>query len=752
MLATSKKLDYQWLQILRRSVAVLVVLLTVLILLMVFLYQWLPVRQLQWSGVSIGSQQIRVAALSFGLGQVQQGWEVQLKGLEIGWRGWPLPWLKAQQLQLRPVLPAVNNAPSSSAMTSATTEAQQLPAFPVVHIPDWLPQRIEIPHLMLQLPCQSRPQFCQLQGELQSIRLQSAHQAEQTQLALQMQRDGQHVRLQLSLESAEQVLQQLNIEMLAVQLDVKALADGAWIPGLPAGLLPDIIQLQLSGVWQAEALRLNLLAPLVVNFRVQPTGNPVTGFVLPAVELTVASGQLDCLSLSWQQCQINLNASAFFRQLTHPLLQPSDWTWHGQAVGTLAALKLNGVMKNPQSLQVTYDAELSPSAVKLQWQLADIFLLAGNPLQITKLWPALLELQGGKITAQGQFQLQLPQIRMAQIQLTAQLKELKGVYDRTTFAGLSTELLLEGDPKSFVLQLPKLKLSQLQHGFQAGPAQLDLHYRADWSAPTHGEVRLAEAQLGMFGGQLTLALVQFQLQQPTVEFQLGVHQIQLAALLQQHPSAQLMGDGIISGTIPLRYQQVVARQSNSEPTQSANSALTADPQRVSDKHSVGSSNSSTMLAQWQVLGGSLAAEPPGGRLQYQTQAVAGQPPSGMDIAWQALSDFRYQTLASTVELQPDGKVLLQVKLHGFNPKLQQGRPVHFNINLEEDLPALLTSLQLSGQISDKVRQRIQAKLQQQALQKAGLVNEQLNKQNTQQNTQPKTQQKPAAKSAIDKSQ
>jgi len=146
------------------------------------------------------------------------------------------------------------------------------------------------------------------------------------------------------------------------------------------------------------------------------------------------------------------------------------------------------------------------------------------------------------------------------------------------------------------------------------------------------------------------------------------------------------------------------------------------------------------MAQWQVFGGSLQAEAPGGRLQYQYQPVAGKKTSGMDLAFEALSDFRYQTLASTVELQPDGKVLLAVKLHGFNPKLQQGRPVHFNINVEEDLPALLTSLQLSGKISDLVRQRIQQKLQQQELEKT-----------TQRSTQQPKQQ-PAGKPELPKAQ
>jgi hypothetical protein len=189
---------------------------------------------------------------------------------------------------------------------------------------------------------------------------------------------------------------------------------------------------------------------------------------------------------------------------------------------------------------------------------------------------------------------------------------------------------------------------------------------------------------------------------------LAVEKIQLAELLKQHPSAQMAGDGVLSGTIPLHFLQPIT---TAPVTQTL--PLTASSKAEAAKSPLSSTANHQAIAQWQILGGSLSAEAPGGRLQYQYQPVAGKEPAGMDLAWQALSDFRYQTLATAVELQPNGKVLLQIKLHGYNPKLQQGRPVHFNINVEEDLPALLTSLQLSGQISDRVRQRIQQKIQQQ---------------------------------------
>jgi len=39
-----------------------------------------------------------------------------------------------------------------------------------------------------------------------------------------------------------------------------------------------------------------------------------------------------------------------------------------------------------------------------------------------------------------------------------------------------------------------------------------------------------------------------------------------------------------------------------------------------------------------------------------------------------------------------------------------GRPINFSINLEEDIPALLTSLQLSDRVSETIQRRVQERL------------------------------------------
>ena len=68
-------------------------------------------------------------------------------------------------------------------------------------------------------------------------------------------------------------------------------------------------------------------------------------------------------------------------------------------------------------------------------------------------------------------------------------------------------------------------------------------------------------------------------------------------------------------------------------------------------------------------------------------------------------------LSSKLDYEPSGKLLFNVRLEGKNPAVEQGRPIHLNLNLEEDLPALLASIQLSNHVSETIQERIRQRLQ-----------------------------------------
>jgi hypothetical protein len=149
--------------------------------------------------------------------------------------------------------------------------------------------------------------------------------------------------------------------------------------------------------------------------------------------------------------------------------------------------------------------------------------------------------------------------------------------------------------------------------------------------------------------------------------------VQLAEILRVYPAEGLAGQGSLAGELPLR--------------------LDAAGLHVED--------------------GTLGARSPG-FLQFRSPQMhaLGQSNPAMRLAVDALENFHYQLLQSSVSYTPDGQLLLGLRLQGRNPDVEKGRPINLSINLQEDIPALLTSLQLTDRVSEIIRQRVQQQLRQ----------------------------------------
>jgi hypothetical protein len=192
-----------------------------------------------------------------------------------------------------------------------------------------------------------------------------------------------------------------------------------------------------------------------------------------------------------------------------------------------------------------------------------------------------------------------------------------------------------------------------------------------------GKLDLQSFSGSAMGGSISTAAQQFDFSQPTQNVKLELKDINLANLLKQYSPGELSGTGLLSGSVPVEI------------------------------NSTGIS-----IAQ-----GMVAAAEAGGRLQMKSaraSAMAKNQPS-MKLVVDALDDFHYTALASQINYDEKGKLLLSVKLEGRNPALEHGRPIHLNLNLEEDVPAMLASLQLSSKVSDIVKKRLQSRVQKKAV-------------------------------------
>jgi len=71
-----------------------------------------------------------------------------------------------------------------------------------------------------------------------------------------------------------------------------------------------------------------------------------------------------------------------------------------------------------------------------------------------------------------------------------------------------------------------------------------------------------------------------------------------------------------------------------------------------------------------------------------------------------LSDFRYETLNSEVDLDDQGNLVLGLSLGGRNPGHYGGQEVRFNIRVEQNLDPLLQSLRLSDTLTRSIENRL----------------------------------------------
>lgn len=361
------------------------------------------------------------------------------------------------------------------------------------------------------------------------------------------------------------------------------------------------------------------------------------------------------------------------QRLEYPALKPQGWRWQGTLAATEQRLEFNGQVAADADLQLAVQLQHDSSqGLQLQAQLTEVFLRAGNPLSKTLAdWPALLDLSNGRLSGNASLSL-APGRDLPDLQLELSGKGLAGIYDRSEISGLDGRLQLRLDQRQLRLELSELHLEQLNPGMPIGPAQLRGSYQAARAQPGQGLLELQQAQAAVMGGMLRLDPGQWDLRQGTLVFPLRLQGLDLNQFFTLYPAEGLAGSGLIDGQLPL---------------------------------SIGP-------AGIEIEQGQLHARPPGGRLEFHSERIRalGRSNPAMQLVTQSLEDFQFTTLTSQVNYDRQGKLLLAVRLEGRNPAIERGRPIHFNINLEEDIPTLLASLQLTDKVNEIIKQRVQQRM------------------------------------------
>jgi hypothetical protein len=238
--------------------------------------------------------------------------------------------------------------------------------------------------------------------------------------------------------------------------------------------------------------------------------------------------------------------------------------------------------------------------------------------------------------------------------------------------GLTTTLNLQTTGVN-TLTMPepaRVTIAAIQTGVEITDLSLDVQLGGIPPA-TLEWVAIRNVSAAMFGGRVTSEGGRLDVAHPDQTFTVKAAQLDLQQLLHLEQQKGLQGTGVLDGVIPV--------------------ILTPTGMQVQD--------------------GILEARPPGGVLRYQPAPETAQEvapaDSQLSLVLQALSDFRYNALTLGIQYEEDGTLKLTARLEGKNPDWQQGRPVHFNLTVQENVPALLKSLRVIQGIEQSLQERLQ---------------------------------------------
>ncbi|GAB6069983.1 hypothetical protein JCM30760_10800 [Thiomicrorhabdus hydrogeniphila] len=371
-------------------------------------------------------------------------------------------------------------------------------------------------------------------------------------------------------------------------------------------------------------------------------------------------------------------------------LQPLSWTLRGKIqsdlANTLAAVKqvnIQGSISNKAGLVIFHNAFYKPNNLYVDWEVPNSYFLAGNPFQKTfKDWPKLLTIGSGQFKAKGNSQLKFSTLNDKTNLLNALFTKaeviaqgVSGIYNETTLNQVDSQFNLNLKQGMLKVDAHQLNALQINHGLIVGPIKSSGSYEAHVNKLRQGKLKLTEFNTQIFDGQAWIDKKTFDLDQP-IKSNIHLSKINLKTLLEQYPSADIHGSGSINGDLPFTVN------------------LQKEPFFTLDK-------------------GQIIAQSPGGLIQYKAASPIKQTHQSMKLVFSVLEDFHYSILDSKVTYDKNKTLHLTLQLQGKNPNVENGRQVNFNIQLEEDLPALITTMQLSNQVSETIKNRIQNKLQQQ---------------------------------------
>ena len=106
-----------------------------------------------------------------------------------------------------------------------------------------------------------------------------------------------------------------------------------------------------------------------------------------------------------------------------------------------------------------------------------------------------------------------------------------------------------------------------------------------------------------------------------------------------------------------------------------------------------------------VTKGKASAKAPGGYIRYRPKdggELFGSSSMETEMLLKALDDYQYEELDAAMAYKPDGQLTMQLQIKGRSPGLHATRPLHLNLNLDQNILSLIESLRAVDGLNDRI--------------------------------------------------
>ncbi|WKD50671.1 intermembrane phospholipid transport protein YdbH family protein [Microbulbifer spongiae] len=316
------------------------------------------------------------------------------------------------------------------------------------------------------------------------------------------------------------------------------------------------------------------------------------------------------------------------------------------------------LVSGPLVIQHHLQHSLKQAKGRILFSLPPVVFSPMQPLsQTVKGLP--IDVVSGQVSASGT--LSWPQQQGSALRLT--LSDIATVYADSFATGIDAKLLFEKDSGQWVTGEPQsLSIQSMDAGLPLEKIRFSLFLDRDM------DLVLRDFAAEFLGGKVTSQALTWNLSQVKRQSTLYAQDISLEELARVTESKHFEAKGRLNLTIP----------------------MITGPDGIT------------------VEKGHVRALAPGGQLRYygafSPQMLADNPQ--LNLIANALEDYLFHTLEGNMEYSPSGDLLLKLQLVGRSDSVDIDRDLIINLNLENNIPAMLHSLQASRDVAEALEKQL----------------------------------------------